>query len=44
MNGISPSRILCALLALTAPSLLAFNVSPSTTLLNQLLAVGGWGR
>jgi hypothetical protein len=26
------------------PSLLAFNVSPSTTLLNQLLAVGGWGR
>ncbi|MCA6215192.1 O-antigen ligase C-terminal domain-containing protein [Ideonella sp. B7] len=32
-----------ALLALTAPALLAFNVSPSTTLLNQLLAVGGWG-
>ena len=43
MNGISPSRILCAFLALSAPSLLAFNVSPSTTLLNQLLAVGGWG-
>ena len=35
--------VVTALLALTAPSLLAFNVSPSTTLLNQLLAVGGWG-
>ena len=30
-------------LALVAPTLLAYNVSPSATLLNQLLAVGGWG-
>jgi O-antigen ligase len=29
--------------ALAAPSLLAFNVPPSATLLNQLLAVAGWG-
>ena len=36
-------RLLLSASALTAPSLLAFNVSPSTTLLNQLLAVGGWG-
>jgi len=30
-------------LALAAPALLAYNVSPSATLLNQLLAVFGWG-
>jgi len=29
--------------AVAAPTLLAFNVSPSATLLNQLLAIGGWG-
>jgi O-antigen ligase len=29
--------------ALLAPTLLAYNLSPSATLLNQLLAVGGWG-
>ncbi|HSI58730.1 MAG TPA: Wzy polymerase domain-containing protein [Ideonella sp.] len=29
--------------AVAAPTLLAFNVSPSATLLNQLLAVAGWG-
>lgn len=30
-------------LALLAPTLLAYNLSPSATLLNQLLAVAGWG-
>lgn len=29
--------------ALAAPTLLAFNVPPSATLLNQLLCVAGWG-
>jgi O-Antigen ligase/Virulence factor membrane-bound polymerase, C-terminal/Protein glycosylation ligase len=29
--------------ALLASTLLAYNLSPSATLLNQLLAVGGWG-
>jgi O-antigen ligase len=29
--------------AVAAPSLLAFNLSPSATLLNQLLAVAAWG-
>jgi hypothetical protein len=29
--------------ALAAPTLLAYNVPPSATLLNQLLAVAGWG-
>jgi O-antigen ligase len=32
-----------ALLAAAAPSLLAYNVSPSATLLNQALALGAWG-
>jgi O-antigen ligase len=31
------------LLALTAPTLLAFNVSPSATFFNQLIALTGWG-
>ena len=30
-------------LALLGPTLLAFNLSPSATLLNQLLAIAGWG-
>lgn len=30
-------------LAMLAPTLLAYNLSPSATLLNQLLAVAGWG-
>ncbi|HJV68886.1 PglL family O-oligosaccharyltransferase [Ideonella sp.] len=30
-------------LAIAAPALLAYNVSPSATLLNQLLALFGWG-
>lgn len=30
-------------LALAAPTLLAYNVPPSATLLNQLLSVAGWG-
>lgn len=30
-------------LAVLAPTLLAYNVSPSATLLNQLVAAGGWG-
>ena len=29
--------------ALAAPTLLAYNMAPSATLLNQLLAVAGWG-
>ncbi len=32
-----------ALLAVAAPTLLAYNVSPSPTFLNQALAFGGWG-
>ena len=31
------------LVALVFPPMLAFNLTPSPTLLNQLLAVGGWG-
>ncbi|MBT9597615.1 MAG: O-antigen ligase C-terminal domain-containing protein [Vitreoscilla sp.] len=38
----TPAAIAIAF-ALVAPTLLAFNVSPSATLLNQLLAVAGWG-
>lgn len=38
-----PLQILTITLAVVAPTLLAFNVSPSATLLNQLLAVAGWG-
>lgn len=34
---------LALILALAAPTLLAYNVPPSATLLNQLLAVAGWG-
>src|SRR5574343_281231 len=30
-------------LAVLAPTLLAYNVSPSATWLNQLVAAGGWG-
>ena len=32
-----------ALLAVAAPLLLAWNVAPSSTFLNQALAIGGWG-
>lgn len=38
-----PWSALPFLAALAAPTLLAFNLSPSATLLNQLLAVAGWG-
>jgi O-antigen ligase len=42
-----PSRVplvlAAAVLAAAAPSLLAYNVSPSPTFLNQALALGGWG-
>src|SRR5690242_9548186 len=39
----SSSNVALMALAIVAPSLLAYNVSPSATLLNQLLAVFGWG-
>lgn len=35
--------MLLAIVAIVGPCLLAFNVSPSATLFNQLLAVAGWG-
>jgi len=38
-----PLRALAFALALLAPSLLAYNISPSATLLNQLVAIAGWG-
>ena len=38
-----PQVLLAALLAAAAPSLLAYNVSPSPTFLNQALALGLWG-
>ncbi len=38
-----PVILLAALLAAAAPSLLAYNVSPSPTFLNQALAFGLWG-
>ena len=41
-NPMSP-RLLLAALAATAPSLLAYNVSPSPTFLNQALAIALWG-
>ena len=34
---------MCATLALAAPALLAFNLSPSATFLNQAVALVGWG-
>jgi len=37
------SWLLCASLALTAPTLLAFNLPPSSTFLNQAAALVGWG-
>lgn len=37
------ARLLLAVLAATAPSLLAYNVSPSPTFLNQALGVALWG-
>ena len=44
---VDPTRVpvlfLAALLAAAAPSLLAYNVSPSPTFLNQALALGSWG-
>jgi O-antigen ligase len=33
----------CAVLALAAPALLAFNLAPSATFLNQAVALVGWG-
>jgi O-antigen ligase len=38
-----PVIFLAALLAAAAPSLLAYNLSPSPTFLNQALALGTWG-
>jgi hypothetical protein len=38
-----PSASTALLCAVAAPPLLAFNLSPSATLLNQLLAFFGWG-
>ncbi|MFT3818392.1 MAG: Wzy polymerase domain-containing protein [Rubrivivax sp.] len=38
-----PLLLAAAVLAAAAPSLLAYNVSPSPTFLNQALALGGWG-
>jgi O-antigen ligase len=38
-----PAIAIAALLAPTLPSLLAYNVSPSATLLNQCLALAAWG-
>lgn len=45
MVGSKDSRALTAGLALAclAPTLLAYNLSPSSTLFNQLLALGAWG-
>ncbi|MEK8046831.1 PglL family O-oligosaccharyltransferase [Ideonella margarita] len=39
----TPSIFVGGLLAMALPVLLAFNLSPSSTVLNQLLAVAGWG-
>ena len=39
----SPALLLTAALAAAAPTLLAYNVSPSPTLLNQALALALWG-
>lgn len=39
----SSVRVALAIAAAAAPSLLAYNVSPSPTFLNQALAVGLWG-
>lgn len=41
-SAVAPFRSLVGA-AIAAPTLLAYNVSPSATLLNQLLAVGLWG-
>jgi O-antigen ligase len=38
----NPLLLLAALLAAALPTLLAWNVSPSPTFLNQALALGGW--
>jgi O-antigen ligase len=38
-----PWLALAAAMATTVPTLLAWNVAPSTTFLNQALAVAGWG-
>ncbi|MBI5256952.1 MAG: O-antigen ligase C-terminal domain-containing protein [Burkholderiales bacterium] len=38
-----PGRVIAALLAGALPALLAYNLPPSPTLLNQCLAVGLWG-
>ena len=42
-NKLSPLQILVPLLAAALPALLAYNLPPSATLLNQSLAVGLWG-
>jgi O-antigen ligase len=42
--GLHPAAaLLAAVLAAGAPTLLAYNLSPSPTFLNQALALGGWG-
>jgi hypothetical protein len=42
---LTPAALVCAVAvaAACAPSLLAFNVSPSPTFLNQSLALALWG-
>jgi len=42
-NSLRPSWLLACVAAATGPSLLAYNVSPSPTLLNQALALALWG-
>ncbi|HSW08634.1 PglL family O-oligosaccharyltransferase [Aquabacterium sp.] len=43
MIAAAPGRLMAALLAGTLPPLLAYNLPPSPTLLNQCLAVALWG-
>ena len=42
-SPLPPGLLLAALLAATIPTLLAYHQPPSATLLNQCLAVAGWG-
>ncbi len=43
ITSLTQPRLLLAIAAATAPSLLSYNVSPSPTFLNQALAVALWG-
>ena len=42
-SPLPPALLFAALLAATVPTLLAYHQPPSATLLNQCLAVAGWG-